>query len=95
MSQPSRSSRNPQPSPLSVGLQWATAITTIGLEIALPTLGGAWLDNRYGTKPVWTVVLAVLGMIVAMRHLWDMSKRLGRRENPPGATEPNDRSRQS
>lgn len=91
MSMPRRGGRVPGPSPLSVGLQWATQITTIGLEMALPTLGGWWLDQRYGTKPLWTVVLAVLGFIIAMRHLWDLSKRLNRRAGGTGATGPNDR----
>ena len=72
---------------VSVGLQWATAITTIGLEIAIPTLAGAWLDDRYGTRPIWTVVLALLGLTVAMRHLWDLSKRLNRL-NQRGSSRP-------
>lgn len=77
-----RSNRRPEyrQSPLSKGLQWATAVTTIGLEMALPPLFGAWVDRRFDTAPVWTVVLAVLGFAVAMRHLWDLAKRLGRRE---------------
>lgn len=68
----------PRVSPLSLGLQWATTITTIGFEMALPTLAGWWLDQKFKTAPVWTIVLAVLGFTVAMRHLWEISKRLGR-----------------
>ncbi len=68
-------------SPLSKGLQWATAITTIGLEMALPPLFGTWADRHFDTAPIWTIVLAVLGFVVAMRHLWDLAKRLGR-QNP-------------
>lgn len=77
-----RPNRRPEyrQSPLSKGLQWATAVTTIGLEMALPPLFGAWVDRHFDTAPVWTVVLAVLGFAVAMRHLWDLAKRLGRRE---------------
>lgn len=73
-----RRTNRPQ-SPLAAGLQWATAITTIGMEMALPPLVGAWIDQRYGTSPAWTVILALLGFVVAMRHLWDLAKRLGRR----------------
>lgn len=91
MSMPRRAGREPKLSPLSVGLQWATQITTIGLEMALPTLGGWWLDQRFGTRPVWTVALAVLGFVVAMRHLWDLSKRLNRRAGGAGNVGPNDR----
>jgi F0F1-type ATP synthase assembly protein I len=65
---------------LSKGLQWATAITTIGFEMALPPLFGAWADRRFGTGPLWTILLAILGFVVAMRHLWQLAKRLGKRE---------------
>ena len=79
MSRLGRNHRQPtRISPLSAGLQWATTITTIGLEMALPALAGVWLDRRFGTGPIWTVVLALLGVVVAMRHLWDISKRLNR-----------------
>ncbi|MBA3314976.1 MAG: AtpZ/AtpI family protein [Planctomycetaceae bacterium] len=80
MPHPSGHRADRSPSPLSAGLQWATAITTIGLEMALPPLFGAWVDQRFGTGVLWTVILAVLGFVVAMRHLWDLSKRLGRRD---------------
>ncbi len=90
MSMPRRGGRAPGPSPLSIGLQWATQITTIGLEMALPALGGWWIDQRFGTKPLWTVVLAVLGFIVAMRHLWDLSKRLNRRGGGTKSAGPSD-----
>lgn len=73
-----------RPSPLSVGLQWASTITTIGLMMALPPLFGQWLDNRYGTGPVWTVVLAVLGFLAAMRQLWGIAQRLSAGNRPPG-----------
>lgn len=78
MSKPNRDPRQHRVSPLSAGLQWASSITTVGLEMALPPLFGAWVDRQYGTSPLWTVVLAVLGFAVAMRHLWDISKRLNR-----------------
>ena len=67
-----------------MGLQWASTITTIGLMMALPPLLGQWLDQRYGTRPLWTVVLAVLGFVAAMRQLWDIARRLSARNRPPG-----------
>lgn len=70
-------------SPLAAGLQWATTITTIGLEMALPPLLGMWLDDRYGTGLLWTLVLALLGFFTAMRHLWQLTKRLNDRQNGP------------
>jgi hypothetical protein len=92
MSQPGRNNPPPRLSPLSLGLQWATTITTIGFEMALPTLAGWWLDQKFKTAPVWTIVLAVLGIVVAMRHLWEISKRLGRASRSAGATTPSDRT---
>ncbi len=80
MPQPDNRRRGTGPSALSTGLQWATAITTIGLEMALPPLFGAWVDRHFGTGFLWTLILAVLGFVVAMRHLWDLSKRLNRRD---------------
>ena len=77
------------PSPLSVGMQWATTITTIGLEMALPPLAGVWLDGRYKTGPWWTLAFSALGFAVAMRHLWQLAQRLNARRpdgrRPPGA----------
>jgi F0F1-type ATP synthase assembly protein I len=64
-------------------MQWATSVTSIGLEMALPALAGWWLDRRFGTTPIWTVILALLGVVVAMRHLWELAKRLNRASAPP------------
>jgi ATP synthase protein I len=93
MSQPSRDPSGRRLSPLSVGLQWATTITTIGLEMALPALGGWWLDRRFGTEPIWTVILALLGVTVAMRHLWDIAKRLNRQSAVPSDPSSGDRKK--
>ena len=78
MSRPNPRGPERRLSPLSVGLQWATTISTIGLEMAVPALAGWWLDGYFRTKPVWTVILALLGVVVAMKHLWDIAKRLNR-----------------
>ena len=54
---------------LSVGIQWASRVTTIGLEFALPPLMGAGLDRWWGTSPLATLIGAVLGFAVGMMHL--------------------------
>ena len=54
---------------LSVGMQWASRVTTVGLEFALPPLLGVWLDRWWGTTPWATVVGAVLGFAVGMMHI--------------------------
>ncbi|WP_406693738.1 AtpZ/AtpI family protein [Singulisphaera sp. Ch08] len=63
MSQPEPRSR------LSVGMQWASRISTIGLEFALPPLMGAGLDRWLRTSPLATLIGAVLGFAVGMMHL--------------------------
>ena len=60
----------PEPrSVLSVGMQWASRITTVGLEFALPPLMGAGLDGWWRTSPWATVVGAVVGFAVGMMHI--------------------------
>jgi hypothetical protein len=39
----------------AIGIQY-------GMTIALFALGGQWLDGRYGTAPLWTVVLSLFGI---------------------------------
>jgi hypothetical protein len=55
--------------PLSVGMAWASRVTTLGLEFSLPALGGHWLDTRLGTRPWLTLVGSVIGFAVGMMHL--------------------------
>ena len=50
-----------------VGVGWF-----IGLSILLGILGGYWLDGKFGTKPIITIVGLVLGMVVAFYGLYRM-----------------------
>ena len=68
-------------SAISAGMRWASTISTIGLEMALPPLAGVWLDEKFDTSPVWVLVLSILGFIVAMMHLWQLAKRLRARNS--------------
>jgi len=56
-------------SPLSVGIAWASRVTTLGLEFALPALAGYYLDQRWRTAPVLILVGTTLGFAVGMMHL--------------------------
>jgi F0F1-type ATP synthase assembly protein I len=70
-------------SPLSLGIQWASTVTTIGLEFTLPMLLGYGLDRSLGTVPVVTMVGVLLGLVLGMLH----TVRLGR-QLPSESTKP-------
>lgn len=56
-------------SSLAVGMQWASRVTSVGLEFVLPPLAGALLDRRFGTGPLALLAGAVLGFVVGMMHI--------------------------
>jgi F0F1-type ATP synthase assembly protein I len=41
-----------------IGIGWYLAAAII-----VPTLIGRWLDGRFDSEPVWTLVLLVLGLV--------------------------------
>jgi len=51
-----------QQSPLAAAMAWSARITSIALEMALPALGGYWLDGKLATGYLFTVIGAVVGM---------------------------------
>ncbi len=53
-------------SPMAVGLEWSTRLMTIGLEMAIPIVGGYWLDRRFGTLPLFVCLGALLGVAIAI-----------------------------
>ncbi len=46
----------------------------MGLEFALPPLGGGYLDRRWGTGSFWTIVGAILGFLIGMAHLMTIAR---------------------
>jgi ATP synthase protein I len=50
-----------------IGLGWY-----IGLSIIGGTLGGSWLDNKIGTKPVFIIAGLIIGMIIAFYGVYKM-----------------------
>ena len=63
-------------SALSIGMDWATRVTTIGLEFALPACLGFILDRWWSTAPWMTVVGAFLGLGTGMVHLVRLASEL-------------------
>jgi hypothetical protein len=54
---------------LSVGMEWASRVTTVGLEFAVPPLLGALFDRWRGTSPVGVLTGVALGFALGMNHL--------------------------
>lgn len=57
---------------------WVTAARFTGIgwylaaAIVLPTLGGAWLDGRAGTAPLFVLLGILLGVMVALYGTYRM-----------------------
>ena len=71
-------------SSLSVGFEWASRISTVGLEFALPPLLGAYLDSKAHTSPLLTLIGVILGFAVGMFHIL----RIGRGQPGQGGDGP-------
>ena len=69
-----------QRSPLALAMEWVSRIFVVGLEMVLPGLGGGWLDERWGTKPLLTLVGFGLGIVCGMTHLLLMTSADTRRQ---------------
>jgi F0F1-type ATP synthase assembly protein I len=67
----------PSINPIALAMEWVAKITTVGLEMALPAIGGGYLDRRFGTS-FWALVGLVLGVVVGIWHLLQMTGVAGR-----------------
>jgi F0F1-type ATP synthase assembly protein I len=62
----------------SNAMRWASQVTSLGLEMVVPTGIGVWLDNKYGTLPGWTLVGLCLGSYLAFRGLQQLLRDLNK-----------------
>jgi F0F1-type ATP synthase assembly protein I len=53
---------------------WTSHLTSIGLEMALPALGGYGLDRWLGTSPIFLIVATILGFVTGFLHLLRLAK---------------------
>jgi ATP synthase protein I len=67
---------------VSLGVRWATRVTTIGLEFALPPLLGGVLDRRWRLGSILTILGALFGFLTGMVHLLAIARE-DARANPP------------
>lgn len=61
-------------SPMAQAMEWTSQVTTIAVEMALPGLGGYWLDRRLGTRMVFLMLGVALGFAMGMWHLMKLAK---------------------
>lgn len=59
--------------PLAEAMEWSSRITTVALEMVIPAVAGRWLDQKLGTRVVFVIVGAALGMTMAIIHLLRMT----------------------
>ena len=71
-------------------IEWVSKITTVALEMALPAIGGGYLDRRWGTK-YWALVGVILGFVVGMWHLLQMTKVTGSGKRSVGDSDKGDK----
>jgi F0F1-type ATP synthase assembly protein I len=62
-----------KPQPLAAAMEWVAKITTVGLEMMLPAVGGYFADRHFGTR-YWVLVGMVVGVTVGFWHLLRMTK---------------------
>jgi hypothetical protein len=61
--------------PLSAGMVWASRVTSLGLEFALPAWAGFWIDGKYGTRPWCAIAGSLLGFATGMVHLLRIARQ--------------------
>ncbi len=65
------------------GVSWRKAVGMAGLAlgipwmIAVPALVGSYVDQHYGTQPLWFLVGLILGLVGTAVDIYKLLKRLG------------------
>ena len=75
------------PTPEQQDMRAVGVATGLGCSIVAALIlcigGGVWLDSRFGTSPVLTLLGVVLGLVVAGYQLWELAK-VGSKTARPG-----------
>jgi F0F1-type ATP synthase assembly protein I len=58
----------------AIAYSWASRIISISLEMVLPGLLGVWLDRKFGTRVLFTVIGFGLGLTLGMTHLLKIAR---------------------
>lgn len=68
---PPRKSARQEPNPLTmvgVGMEFAGVVLVL-------TLGGWWLDSKWGSSPLCTLIGLGVGLVGGVYNLWRVGKR--------------------
>lgn len=61
-------------SPLALGLEWSSRITTVALEMVIPALIGYWLDLWLGTRALFLIAGSLLGFAAGLFSLLRLTR---------------------
>lgn len=73
-----------QRSPMAIAADWSGRIISISLEMVLPGVAGMWIDNKLGTRVVFTLAGFALGMTGAIWQLARLTSVAGKFEKDRG-----------
>jgi F0F1-type ATP synthase assembly protein I len=63
-------------SALSRAIELGSLVTTIAMEMVVPILLGHWIDEWLGTKAVFAILGAALGMTGGLWHLIRLARQM-------------------
>ena len=64
-------------------VSWREAVTTVGMALAIPWMIGVpaivgwWIDQRYGTWPLWFIIWLCAGLLGTALDIYKLLKRFG------------------
>jgi F0F1-type ATP synthase assembly protein I len=70
---------------LSVGITWASRITTIALELSVPVVVGFGVDRWLSIAPLATILGGLLGFVLFMVHTVRIASEFTRGSNRKAA----------
>lgn len=63
---------------------WAADATTVAVEMVIPIVIGAWADTRLGTRGLFAVIGAAVGITMGIWTLTRMVRTLSRKNRDAG-----------
>ena len=58
----------------AIAYHWASRVTSISLEMVLPGLIGYWLDQKFNTNVIFTILGFGGGLTLGMMHLIQLAQ---------------------